>query len=69
MEQQQGEILYLDTNGIILKMQAFLFVYSLNGVEYIVVDSNFNPIANFNMYDQGPTWIMYFMGIQFLMMV
>jgi len=52
-EQQQGNIVYLDSNGITVKCKPWAFVgnvYTLNGVDYwIVDDSNFNPVANFNM--------------------
>jgi surface protein len=52
-EQQQGNIVYLDSNGITVKCKPWAVVgnvYNLNGVDYwIVDDSNFNPVANFNM--------------------
>ena len=51
--QQQGNIVYLDSNGITVKCKPWAVVgnvYTLNGVDYwIVDDSNFNPVANFNM--------------------
>ena len=51
--QQQGDIVYLDSNGITVKCKPWAVVgnvYTLNGVDYwIVDDSNFNPLANFNM--------------------
>ena len=52
-EQQQWNIVYLDSNGITVKCKPWAVVgnvYNLNGVDYwIVDDSNFNPVANFNM--------------------
>ena len=51
--EQQGEVIYLDPNGITVKCKPWAVVgnvYNLNGVDYwIVDDSNFNPVANFNM--------------------
>ena len=50
-EQQQGNIVYLDSNGITVKCKPWAVVgdyYELNGLNYLIVDdSNFNPLGNF----------------------
>ena len=51
--EQQGEVIYLAENGVTVKCKPWAVVgnvYNLNGIDYwIVDDSNFNPVANFNM--------------------
>ena len=51
--EQETNAIYLDSNGVTVKARPWAKVgeyYELNGIEYMVVDdSNFNPVANFNM--------------------
>ncbi len=51
--EQETNAIYLDSNGVTVKARPWAKVgeyYNLSGIEYMVVDdSNFNPVANFNM--------------------
>ncbi len=51
--EQETNAIYLDSNGVTVKARSWAKVgeyYDLNGIEYMIVDdSNFNPIANFNV--------------------
>tara|TARA_B100000900_G_scaffold381087_1_gene367257 strand:+ start:505 stop:2469 length:1965 start_codon:yes stop_codon:yes gene_type:complete len=61
--EQQGEVIYLAENGVTVKCKPWAVVgnvYNLNGIDYwIVDDSNFNPVANFNMCTSKVTNMAY----------